>query len=195
MTQSPARSIYLDHAATTGIRPEVLEAMLPYYSERYGNPSSIYALGQEARKAVDEAREGVANLLGCRASEVIFTSGGTESDNTALRGAALTLRQTGNHIITSSIEHHAVLHMCNFLEDLDFEVTYLPVDRYGMIDLAELERVISDRTILVSIMLANNEIGTIEPIAGAARLVKERAKVLNRTIAFPYRCRAGGGLP
>ena len=193
MTQSPARSIYLDHAATTGIRPEVLEAMLPYYSERYGNPSSIYALGQEARKAVDEAREGVANLLGCRASEVIFTSGGTESDNTALRGAALTLRQTGNHIITSSIEHHAVLHMCNFLEDLDFEVTYLPVDRYGMIDLAELERVISDRTILVSIMLANNEIGTIEPIAGAARLVKERAKVLNRTIAFHTDAVQGAG--
>ena len=184
MAQTPERMIYLDHAATTGIRPEVLEAMHPYYSERYGNPSSIYALGQEARKAVDEAREGVASLLGCRASEVIFTSGGTESDNTALRGAALTLRQTGNHIITSSIEHHAVLHMCNFLEDIGFDVTYLSVDRYGMVDLAELERAISDRTILVSIMLANNEIGTIEPVAEAASLVKERARGLNRTIVF-----------
>ena len=184
MARTRERTIYLDYAATTGIRPEVLEAMLPYFSERYGNPSSIYALAQEARGAVDEARERVADLLGCRASEVIFTSGGTESDNTALRGAALTLRQTGNHIITSSIEHHAVLHMCNFLEDLGFDVTYLPVDRYGMVDPVELERAICDRTVLVSLMLANNEIGTIEPVAEAARLVKERARGLNRTIVF-----------
>ena len=184
MAEAPGKLIYLDHAATTSVRPEVLEAMLPYFSASYGNPSSIYGLAQDARKAVDESRETVAQILGCGTSEVIFTSGGTESDNTALRGAALALRQTGNHVITTSIEHHAVLHTCHFLEDLDFEVTYLPVDEYGMIDLADLERAISDRTILVSIMLANNEIGTILPVAAAAALVKAKARSMERTIVF-----------
>ena len=184
MAEAPGKLIYLDHAATTSVRPEVLEAMLPYFSASYGNPSSIYGLAQDARKAVDESRETVAQILGCGTSEVVFTSGGTESDNTALRGAALALRQTGNHVITTSIEHHAVLHTCHFLEDLDFEVTYLPVDEYGMIDLADLERAISDRTILVSIMLANNEIGTILPVAAAAALVKAKARSMERTIVF-----------
>ena len=184
MAEAPGKLIYLDHAATTSVRPEVLEAMLPYFSASYGNPSSIYGLAQDARKAVDESRETVVQILGCGTSEVIFTSGGTESDNTALRGAALALRQTGNHVITTSIEHHAVLHTCHFLEDLDFEVTYLPVDEYGMIDLADLERAISDRTILVSIMLANNEIGTILPVAAAAALVKAKARSMERTIVF-----------
>ncbi len=193
MATTPERVIYLDHAATTSLRPQVLEAMLPYFSERYGNPSSIYGLAQEARKAVDDARERVAMVLGCRASDVVFTGGGTESDNTALKGAALALRQTGNHIITTSIEHHAVLHTCQFLEDLDFEVTYLPVDRYGMIDLDDLEDAITDRTILVSVMLANNEIGTILPVGEAARLVKARARAMERTIVVHTDAVQGAG--
>ena len=193
MANAPGKLIYLDHAATTSVRPQVLEAMLPYLSESYGNPSSIYGLAQEARKAVDESRERVARVLSCRTSEVIFTSGGTESDNTALKGAALALRQTGNHIITTSIEHHAILHTCHFLEDMDFEVTYLPVDRYGMIDLADLEDAITDRTILVSMMLANNEIGTILPIAEAAGLVKARARAMERTIVVHTDAVQGAG--
>ena len=184
MSQAFEKFIYLDYAATTGVRPEVIEAMMPYYSEKYGNPSSIYRLGQEARSAVDQSRGLIANLLGCRASELIFTSGGTESDNSALMGAALALRQTGNHIITSSVEHHAVLHVCNLLEDTGFNVTYLSVDQYGMINLEELEQSISSDTILVSLMMANNEIGTIQPVADAAKLVKRRAKELDRTIIF-----------
>ncbi|MBI4301096.1 MAG: aminotransferase class V-fold PLP-dependent enzyme, partial [Chloroflexi bacterium] len=155
-----SKLIYLDHAATTLVHPQVLEAMLPYFSEKYGNPSSVYRLAQEARKAVDESREKVAAILGCRPTEIIFTSGGTESDNTAIKGVAFANRQSGNHIITSSIEHHAVLHTCHFMEKFGFEVTYLPVDRYGMVDVDEVDRTITDQTILVSIMLANNEIGT-----------------------------------
>ena len=193
MARTPEKLIYLDHAATTSVRPQVLEAMLPYLSESYGNPSSIYGLAQEARKAVDESRERVARVLNCRTSEVIFTSGGTESDNTALKGAALALRQTGDHIITTSTEHHAVLHTCHFLEDMDFEVTYLPVDRYGMIDLADLEDAITDRTILVSIMLANNEIGTIQPVGEAARVVKARARAMERTIVMHTDAVQGAG--
>ena len=193
MARTSEKLIYLDHAATTSVRPQVLEAMLPYLSESYGNPSSIYGLAQEARKAVDESRERVARVLSCRTSEVIFTSGGTESDNTALKGAALALRQTGNHIITTSTEHHAVLHTCHFLEDMDFEVTYLPVDRYGMIALADLEDAINDRTILVSMMLANNEIGTILPIAEVAGLVKARARGMERTIVVHTDAVQGAG--
>ncbi|MBI4198979.1 MAG: aminotransferase class V-fold PLP-dependent enzyme [Chloroflexi bacterium] len=181
---SRARPVYMDHAATTRVRPEVLEAMLPYFSEKYGNPSSLYGLAQEARKAVDEAREKVAESLGCRPAEIVFTSGGTESDNTALKGAAMALRPTGNHVITTSIEHHAVLHGCHFLENLGFEVTYLPVDRYGLVDLEEMERSITGRTVLVSMMLANNEIGTILPVAEAARLVKAKARRMGKSIVF-----------
>lgn len=184
MAGLPKNLIYMDHAATTSVRPEVLEAMIPYFLELYGNPSSLYTLAQESRKAVDESREAVAQILSCRASEVIFTSGGTESDNTALKGAALALRPTGNHIVTTSIEHHAVLHACHFLQNLGFEITYLPVDRYGMVDLRDLDRAINERTVVVSMMLANNEIGTILPVAEAASLVKARAKSMGRTIAF-----------
>ncbi len=194
MAKAPHRAIYLDHAATTSLRPQVLEAMLPYFSEQFGNPSSIYGLAQEARKAVDEAREKVATVLGCRPSEVMFTGGGTESDNTAIKAVALALRQTGNHIITTSIEHHAVLHACQSLEDTGFEVTYLSVDQSGLIDLAELEQAITDGTILVSIMLANNEIGTIQPVAEAARLVKARAERLGRTIVFHTDAVQGAGV-
>lgn len=184
MAEAQDRLIYMDHAATTSVRPEVLEAMLPYFSDVYGNPSSIYTLAQEARKAVDESREMVARVLECRASEVIFTSGGTESDNTALRGAAMALWPTGNHIITTSVEHHAVLHACHFLETLGFEITYLPVDRYGLVDLRALEEAINERTVVVSMMMANNEIGTILPVVEAARLAKDRAKRMGRTIVF-----------
>lgn len=176
--------IYLDHAATTPVRPEVLEAMLPYFSQRFGNPSSIHILGQEARKALEDARETVAHVLGCRASEVIFTSGGTESDNAAIKGVALALRQTGNHIITSAIEHHAVLHTCHQLEQLGFQTTLVPVDRYGMVDPDAVGRAITERTILVSIMYANNEVGTVEPIADIAQVVRERGKALGRRIPF-----------
>ncbi len=184
MAEPSGKLIYMDHAATTAVRAEVLEAMLPYFSERYGNPSSLYSLAQESRQAVDESRETVARVLSCRASEVMFTSGGTESDNTALRGAAIALWPTGNHIITTGIEHHAVLHACHSLESLGFETTFLTVDRYGMVDLKDLEQAITPRTTVVSMMMANNEIGTILPIAGAAKLVKDRAKRMGRTIVF-----------
>ncbi len=193
MAEVAGEFIYMDHAATTQVRPEVVETMLPYLMGSYGNPSSIYTLAQEARKAVDDSRETVAGVLGCRSSEVIFTSGGTESDNTAVKGAAMALWPTGNHIITTSIEHHAVIHTCHFLENLGFEVTYLSVDRHGMVDLQELDRAITDRTVVVSMMLANNEIGTILPVAEAARLVKARAEAMGRTIAFHTDAVQGAG--
>jgi cysteine desulfurase len=183
--------VYMDHAATTAVHPKVLEAMLPYFSQIYGNPSSIYYIAQEARKAVDEARANVSNVLACKPGEVIFTSGGTESDNTALKGAAFALQKQGNHIITSSIEHHAVLHTCHYLERLGFKVTYLPVDRLGLINADDLEKAITDKTILVSIMLANNEIGTIEPVAEFARLVKDKSK--QRKIVFHTDAVQGAG--
>ncbi len=182
--QEQPRMVYMDHAATTPVRPEVMEAMLPYFTHRFGNASSLYTLAQESRRAVDEARESVARVLGCRTSEVVFTSGGSESDNTALKGAALALRQTGNHVITTSIEHHAVIHTCQYLEDNGFRVTYLPVNRDGLVDAEDVLKAVTDETILVSVMLANNEIGTIQPVADMARGVKETAKGLNRTIVF-----------
>ncbi len=170
------KTVYMDHAATTPVHPSVLEAMLPYFSRSYGNPSGIYGIGQEARKAADEARATVSSILGCRPSEVIFTSGGTESDNAALKGAAFALKEEGNHIITSTIEHHAVLNTCQYLEKVGFEVTYLPVDQFGMINIESLEKAITDKTVLISIMLANNEIGTIEPVSEFAKLAKANAK-------------------
>ena len=176
------RIIYVDYAGTTPLDPRVLDSMLPYLTQHFGNPSSIHSIGQEAKKALDEAREKIARILGCRSSEVVFTSGGTESDNAALRGIAEALRQTGNHIITSSIEHHAILHTCHFLESTGFEVTYLPVDEFGRIEPDQVQQAITDRTIMVSIMLASNEIGTIEPIPQISRAVKERAQSLERTI-------------
>ena len=174
--------IYMDHAGTTPLDPRVLEAMMPYFTEQFGNPASIHTFGQEAKRALDEAREKVAGILGCRLSEVVFTSGGTESDNVAIQGAASALQGTGNHIITSTTEHHAVLHTCQYLENMGFEVTYLPVDSYGMLDPDDVARSITERTIVVSIMYANNEIGTIEPIAEIASLVKQRARDMERTI-------------
>ena len=182
MLTNPGRIIYLDHAATTPVAPEVLEAMLPFFTERFGNPSSIHSLGQEARRAIDEARERVARVLGCRTSEVVFTSGGTESDNTAIRGAAFALKETGSHIVTTQVEHHAVLHCCQWLESLGFEVTYLPVDRYGRVTPQQVAEAVTPRTTVVSVMYANNETGTVLPIPEIARAVKERARELRRTV-------------
>ena len=176
--------IYMDHAATTPVRPAVLAAMLPYFGERFGNPSSIYTLAQEGRKALDDARETVARVLGARMSTIVFTGGGTEADNAAIKGAAYAQRHAGNHIVTTAIEHHAVLHTCQQLEGLGFDVTYLPVDKYGLVDPADVGRAIMDRTPLVSVMLANNEIGTIEPIAEISRIVKAEAKRRGQTIVL-----------
>tara|TARA_Y100000588_G_C14267630_1_gene930722 strand:+ start:2878 stop:4065 length:1188 start_codon:yes stop_codon:yes gene_type:complete len=181
MTVEP-KLVYMDHAATTPIREEVLEQMIPYMKQYYGNPSSIYTLAQESRRAIDESRENVAHLIGARTRDIIFTSGGTESDNAALKGTAAALRSMGNHIITSSIEHHAVLHACQQLEDLGFEITYLPVDKYGLIDPDDVGRAIKKDTILTSIMMANNEIGSIQPIKDIARVVKEKSNKLNTKI-------------
>ena len=176
--------IYMDYAATTPVRPEVMEAMLPYFTEKFGNASSLYTLAQESRRGVDEARESVSRVLGSRGSEVIFTSGGSEADNTAIKGAAFAQRGSGNHIITTSIEHHAILHTCEFLEDFGFQVTYLPVDKDGLVDPDAALGAITDRTVLMSIMLANNEIGTIQPVAEIARMVKVVAKDRGQTIVF-----------
>ena len=172
----PARTVYLDHAATTPVHPKAVEAMLPYFTEKFGNASTIYKAGQEARKGLDEARDSIASILGCRPAEVVFTSGGTESDNAAIKGAAFALRDKGNHIITSSIEHHAVLHSCQYLEKFGFHVTYLPVDRYGVVDLAALDKAITDKTVLVTVMMANNEVGTVEPIAEIAKVIKSKGR-------------------
>jgi len=156
--------IYLDHNATTALDKRILEKMKPYFSDMYGNPSSVYRFAQMSRRAVEDARSQVAFLLNADPSEIVFTSGGTESDNTAIKGVASYYQKKGKHIITSKIEHHAVLHPCQFLEKNGFSVTYLDVDEYGIVDLGQLERSIRDDTILVSIMHANNEIGTIEPL-------------------------------
>ncbi len=166
--------IYLDYAATTPLDPRVLEAMMPYMTEHFGNPNSIHSFGREARRAIDEAREKIAQLLNCQPSEIVFTSGGTESDNLALRGIAEAYRQKGNHIVTTAIEHHAVLRTCKALEDMGFFVTYLPVDEHGLVSPEQVAEAVNERTILVSVMHANNEIGTIEPIAEIVRAVKEK---------------------
>jgi cysteine desulfurase len=160
------RMIYLDHAATTPVDPRVVEAMLPYFTERYGNASTIYSLGREARQALDGARADVAEILNCSPKEIVFTSCGTESDNLAIRGVACMSRQRGDHIITSPIEHHAVSHTCEQMEKhFGCEVTYLPVDEHGRVDPRDVEWAITDRTVLITIMYANNEVGTIEPVA------------------------------
>ncbi|EMT38733.1 cysteine desulfurase NifS [Thermoanaerobacter thermohydrosulfuricus WC1] len=166
--------IYLDNAATTPVDKRVLEAMLPYYSDVFGNPSSTYSYGQEAKKAIEEAREKVAKALGADADEIYFTSGGSESDNWALKGVAYALKNKGNHIITTEIEHHAVLHTCRYLEKEGFKVTYLPVDEYGLVKPEDLKKAITDKTILVSIMFANNEIGTIEPVEELVKIAHEK---------------------
>ena len=168
------KRVYLDHNATTPTHPEVLEAMLTYFNDSFGNPSSVHQFGQQARKAIDEAREKVANFISAKPEEIVFTSGGTEADNFAIKGVIYANEQNGGHIITSSIEHHAVLNPCEYLEKKGFKVTYLPVDKYGLIDPEETKKAITKETILITIMHANNEVGTIEPIAEIGRIAKER---------------------
>ena len=183
------QTVSLDHAATTPLRPEVIEAMAPFWAQRAGNPSSVYQWGREARRAVDDAREVVAAVLGARPQEIIFTSGGTESDNAAIKGVAFANQGRGRHIITSAIEHHAVLHTCAWLEQFGFRTTYLPVDRFGRVDPAAVAAAITDETVLISIMYANNEVGTIEPLAEIGRIARAR-KIPFHTDAV----QAGGAL-
>ncbi len=168
------RKVYLDHSATTPVRSEVLEAMLPYLENRFGNASSIHGFGREAKVALEEAREKVAEVIHAASSEVFFTSGGTESDNLAIKGTAFANRKKGKHIITSEIEHHAVLESCKFLEKEGFEVTYLSVDSQGLVDLDDLKKTIRDDTTLVSIMHVNNEVGSIQPVEELCTIAKDK---------------------
>ncbi|MEX2236313.1 MAG: cysteine desulfurase family protein [Dehalococcoidia bacterium] len=179
-------AIYLDHAATTPLRPEALAAMEPFLHEGFGNPSAMYAISRDAGEALAQARSSVCEVLGCRPHDVVFTSGGTESNNAAIKGVALAqqLAGAGRHVITSTIEHHAVLHSCEWLEKFGFEITYLPVDEYGLVSIDELVESIRPDTVLVSLMLANNEMGTIQPLAEAAAAVGERARSLRKVIPF-----------
>ena len=177
--------IYLDHAATTPVDPRVVEAMIPYFTANFGNPSSIYQEGQRAKRAIEESREKVAELLGAAdAREIVFTGGGSEADNLAITGVARAYREKGNHIITSAIEHHAVLETCKDLEKHGFTVTYLPVDEYGLVDPEAVREAITGQTILISVMHANNEVGTIQPIAEISKIAHEKGSSSIRT---PYR--------
>lgn len=181
------KTIYLDHAATTAARPEVVEAMLPYFTQCYGNPSSIYDIGAKNKTVINEARETIAKSLGTQAENIYFTAGGTEADNWALVATAEAYGNKGNHIITSKIEHHAVLHTCEYLEKRGFEVTYVDVDENGIIKLDQLKAAIRPTTILISVMFANNEIGTIQPIEEIGRIAKEHG-ILFHTDAVQAYC-------
>ena len=174
MTVEITKRIYLDHSATTPVEQEVLETMLPYFHQKFGNASSIHAFGRETKVAVEDAREQIAESIRARATEIVFTSGGTEADNMAIKGVAWQYRDRGKHIITSKIEHHAVLHTCEFLEKQGFRITYLVPDAYGMISPEAVQDAITDETILISIMHANNEVGTINPIAEIGRIAREK---------------------
>ncbi|MEG2441510.1 MAG: cysteine desulfurase NifS [Acetivibrio sp.] len=167
------KKIYLDNAATTKTRPEVVEAMLPYFTELYGNPSSVYEFASQNKKAVNDAREIIGNSLNAEAQDIYFTAGGSESDNWALKATAEAYKEKGNHIITSKFEHHAILHTCQWLEKQGFEVTYIDVDENGILKLEELEKAIRPTTILISIMFANNEIGTIQPVKEIGKIAKK----------------------
>lgn len=168
------KRIYLDYAATAPTDPLVIEAMLPYFFEKFGNPSSIHSFGQEAKKAIEDSREKLSGFLGAKPEEIVFTSGGTESDNFAIKGAAFALQHKGNHIITSAIEHHAISEPCRFLEKRGFKITFIPVDKYGLVDPADIKKAITDKTVLISVMHANNEIGVLEPIAEIGSIAKEK---------------------
>jgi len=167
--------IYLDYAATTPTHPDVVKAMLPYFNEAFGNPSNIYSYGQEAKAAIEEARTHIADLIGAHDEEIVFTSGGTEADNFAIKSITFASVNKGNHIVTSSIEHPAVLETCRFLEKRGFDITYLPVDGNGIIDPDDVRKAITGKTILISVMHANNEMGTVEPIAGISKLARQAA--------------------
>jgi cysteine desulfurase len=174
MNDSQTRRVYLDHNATTPVHPEVLDSMLPYYKDKFGNASSIHGFGREVKVALEESREKVAELINSSPNEIYFTSGGTESDNLAIKGTAFADRKKGRHIITSKIEHHAILESCKFLEKEGFEVTHLPVDKPGFVNPDDLKKTLRKDTILVSIMYANNEVGTIEPIEELAKITNEK---------------------
>ena len=178
--------IYLDNAATTKTAPEVVDAMLPYFSEYYGNASTIYSLGAESKKAMDHARQTIADSLGAKPEEIYFTAGGSEADNWALKATAEAYASKGKHIITTKIEHHAILHTCEYLEKRGFEITYLNVDRDGLISLDELKAAIRPDTILISVMFANNEIGTIEPIAEIGEIAKEHGVLFHTDAVQAY---------
>ncbi|MBM4331925.1 MAG: cysteine desulfurase NifS [Deltaproteobacteria bacterium] len=173
------RRVYMDHNATTPVHPEVLEAMMPFFRDQFGNASSIHWAGREVKKYLDEAREKVAALLHASPEEIIFTGCGTESDNMAIKGVAFALKEKGRHIITTQVEHHAVLHTCQFLENMGYEVTYLPVDGEGLIDLEELRRSIKAETILITIMFANNETGTIFPVQEIGEVAREKGVIFH----------------
>ena len=190
------RSVYMDHAATTAVGPEVAAAMAPFLAERYGNPSSLYELGQNARRAVDEARERCGAILGARPGDLVFTSGGTESDNAAVMGAALALRERGRHVVTTRIEHHAVLHAVGLLETLGWSATYVAPGRDGIVRADDVLDAVTPETTLVSVMLANNEIGTIQPVKEITRRVKERAGDERRIInVHTDAVQAAGAIP
>lgn len=178
--------IYLDHAATTPVHPAALDAMLPFLRGAFGNPSATYRLAREAADAVQEARRSVAKVLGVRPTEIMFTGGGTESINTAVKGVAFQQQKarSGSHVVTTTIEHHAVLHACQYLERFGFDVTYVPVDAHGVADPDEIAAAMTERTALVSVMAANNEVGTIQPLAAIGRAVRERAASLGKRIPF-----------
>ena len=165
--------VYMDNSATTPVKQEVLDEMLPYFNIKYGNPSSIYSLGSHSRTAVETSREKIGSTINAKGKEIFFTAGGTEADNWAIKGVAYANKEKGNHIITSKIEHHGILHTCEYLEKQGFEITYLDVDEYGVIDLNQLKESITEKTILISIMFANNEIGTIQPIKEIGKIAKE----------------------
>ena len=171
--------IYLDYAATTPADLAVVRAMIPYFHDAFGNPSAIYSYGQEAKSAIDKARSSIASLIGARDEEIVFVSGGTEADNFALKGVAFANQKKGNHIITSSIEHHAVLESCKFLSKMGFKITYLPVDHFGLVNPDDVKKAITDKTILISVMHANNEMGTIQPITEISKIAREAGVYLH----------------
>ena len=175
------RRVYLDYSATTPTKQEVVDAMLPYFTQEFGNASSIHKYGRDVKKVVNESREKIAKLIGATANEIYFTAGGTESDNWALQSVANDMRNKGkgNHIITTKIEHHAILHTCEALEKLGFEVTYLDVDKFGMVDLEDLKNHIKDTTVMISVMFINNEIGTLQPIEEIGKIAKEKGIVFH----------------
>lgn len=168
------KHVYMDHAATTYTKKEVLDEMIPYFTQYFGNPSSIYSLSRETKKAIDKSRARIAKCINADESEIFFTGGGSEADNWALKGIAFAHKNKGNHIITTKIEHHAILHTCEFLEKQGFEVTYLDVNEEGIVDIEDLKNAITDKTILVTVMFANNEIGSIQPIKEIGEICREK---------------------
>lgn len=186
MNKDDKQLIYLDNAATTRTDPKVVEAMLPYFSEYYGNPSSVYTFSEKSKQAISDAREIIAGSLGAKKQEIYFTAGGSEADNWAIKAAAEAYQQKGRHIITSKIEHHAVLHTCQYLESQGFSVTYIDVDEYGVVKLDELKKAVRPDTILITIMFANNEIGTIEPIKEIAQIARENGILFHTDAVQAY---------